>query len=205
MNHRLFTAFVISALAILATSCTEKGEVDEFADWEGRNAAYIDSIAKTARLNADGKWMRLKAYTLGDSTSLYEGNNNFFIYAHKQKEGSGTITPMFNDTVRVHYSGRLIPSESYPQGYNFDKSYSGSQLNELTDVPAIGRTGNYIVGFTTALLNMKEGDRWTIYIPSYLAYKDNEDSKIPKYSTLIFDIQLARIYRYGIDTDTSWH
>ncbi len=39
----------------------------------------------------------------------------------------------------------------------------------------------------------------------YLAYKDNEDSKIPKYSTLIFDIQLARIYRYGIDTDTSWH
>ena len=204
MNHKLFTALVIATLALLA-SCSEKGEVDEFDNWEARNEAYIDSIARTAKLNADGKWMKIKAYTLGDSTSWYEGNNNYFVYVHKQKDGSGTYSPMFNDTVRVHYSGRLIPSTSYPQGYNFDKSYSTSQLNELTDVPAINSTGSYIVGFTTALLNMKEGDRWTIYIPSYLGYQDAESSKIPKYSTLIFDVQLARIYRYGIDTDTSWH
>ena len=205
MNNKLFTAIITCVLALLITSCSEKGEADEFDNWQARNENYLDSIAKTAKLNADGKWMKLKAYTIGDSTSLYEGNNNYFVYVHKQKEGSGTYSPLFNDSVRVHYSGRLIPSESYPQGYNFDKSYSSSQLNELTDVPRLNKTGGYIVGFTTALLNMKEGDRWTVYIPAYLAYKDEDQSSIPGYSTLIFDIQLAQIYRYGIDTDTSWH
>lgn len=204
MNHKLFTALVISALALLA-SCSEKGEVDEFDNWDARNEAYIDSIARTAALNADGKWMKLKAYTLGDSTSWYEGNNNYFVYVHKQKDGNGTYSPLFNDSVRVHYSGRLIPTASYPQGYNFDKSYSGTQLNELTDVPIINRTGGFIIGFTTALLNMKEGDRWTVYIPSYLAYKDADNAKIPKNSSLVFELQLAQIYRFGIDTDTSWH
>ena len=206
MNNKTLILILITICAFLA-SCSEKGEVSDYDNWEERNDSFIDSIAKLAAQNADGNWEVLKAYTLGDSTDIYKGNNNLFVYVHKQKEGTGTYSPFFNDSVRVHYSGRLIPTELYPYGYNFDKSYSGSELNELTDVPMLNRTGAYIVGFTTALLHMKEGDRWIIYMPSYLGYKDEEQTgaNIPAHSTLIFEIQLARIYRYCKNSDTSWH
>lgn len=53
---------------------------------------------------------------------------------------------------------------------------------------------------------MVEGDAWKIVVPYYLGYGENDYSSasIPGFSTLIFDIKLARIYRYKVDTDTSW-
>lgn len=201
---KLLTLLVLGTLLTL-TACEEKGEVGEYDNWEDRNIAFIDSIAKVAEQNADSRWMILKAYNLGDSASLYKGNRNLFVYAHKQKDGTGTVSPLFNDSVRVHYSGRLMPTELHPQGLNFDKSYSGQTLDEETDVPYLNRTGSYVVGFTTALMHMKEGDNWTIYIPAYLGYGATSTSSIPEQSALIFDVQLARIYHYGYDTDTSWH
>jgi len=53
---------------------------------------------------------------------------------------------------------------------------------------------------------MVEGDRWKIVVPYYLGYGESSSlTTIPNYSTLIFDVKLARIYKYKIDTDTTWH
>jgi FKBP-type peptidyl-prolyl cis-trans isomerase len=54
-------------------------------------------------------------------------------------------------------------------------------------------------------MNMVEGDRWKVVMPQYLGYKDNATGDIPAYSTLIFDIKLARVYRNGDNSNTSWH
>ena len=66
---------------------------------------------------------------------------------------------------------------------------------------------NTVIGYATAVMNMVEGDRWKIVIPYSIGYGSGSNSSktIPAYSTLIFDLQLARIYRYKIDTDTTWH
>ena len=50
-----------------------------------------------------------------------------------------------------------------------------------------------ITGWTTALQQMKAGDRWEVYIPSDLAYGDNGQSSIPGFSTLIFDMTLVDV------------
>ncbi len=195
------------SLTLLLTSCSEHEAAGEYDNWQERNQHYIDSIYHAATANADGTWLCLKAYNIGEDESLYLDQPNQFVYAKKLQTGTGTVSPLYNDSVRVHYSGRLIPTNMYPDGYNFGKSYSTSILNPDTDVPTLLAVKDNVVGFITALLNMHEGDRWMVYIPHDLGYGKSEytSATIPAYSTLIFDIQLARVYRFKVDTDTSWH
>ncbi|MBQ7686472.1 MAG: FKBP-type peptidyl-prolyl cis-trans isomerase [Bacteroidaceae bacterium] len=195
-------------LVLCLFSCSEKDEVSEFDNWRDRNQAFIDSIARVAQTNADGSWEIIKAFNLGDDASLYQGMNNYFIYVKKLEVGTGTYSPMYVDSVRIHYIGRLIPTAQHPQGKAFGKSYSTNELNETTDVPTIFCVNqNLVVGISTALMHMHEGDRWLVYIPYYLGYGATDYTKgaIPAYSALVYDLKLARIYRYKIDTDTAWH
>ena len=209
-RNTLFTMLfmaVVAGSALLTSSCSESEDPSEFDNWQARNDHFIDSIAHVADLNADGSWERIKAFNIGEETSLYLGQNKYFIYVKRLETGSGTYSPLYTDSVRVHYSGRLIPSKSYSAGYQFDKSYDGSAWVESTDVPSLMGVNGVVTGFATALMYMKEGDRWLVYVPYYLGYgtKDYTKAQIPGYSTLVFDVKLARIYRYKIDTDTSWH
>lgn len=206
LKKLLIPIVALLALVFVAPSCSEHEEAGEFDNWQERNRHYVDSIATEAKINADGTWTKIKSYTLGDSLGL-DGSNDYYIYVRKIEHGSGAYSPLYTDSVRVHYSGRLIPSSTYPNGYNFGKSYSTSVLNEDTDVPLLVGVDENVIGFATALMHMVEGDRWEVVIPYYLGYGTGNSTStgIPGYSTLIFDVKLARIYRYKIDTDTGWH
>ena len=188
---------------LFATSCEESEEVSEYDNWKDRNTHYIDSIASLARGNADG-WSQIPAYTMG-SILGEDGNKSYYIYVKKLEAGTGTYYPQSGDTVRVHYQGRLIPTSSHPLGLVFDKSYATNSLNEKTDVPTLLSVSGTVVGFSTALMHMVEGDRWKVVIPHYLGYQGSATGSIPAFSTLIFDMKLARIYHNGDDYDTSWH
>ena len=194
------------ALFFLA-SCSEKDEVGEYDNWRTRNQQYVDSIADLADAGKNG-WTKIIAYNLITREARPDLNNNYYIYVQKLENGTGTRHAEQNDSVRVHYLGRLIPSSSYTQGNVFDKSYSTYTFNEETDVPKLmAASNNMITGFATAVMNMVEGDRWKVVVPYYLGYNPevNPSSLVPDYSTLIFDIKLVRIYKYHIDTDTTWH
>jgi len=93
---------------------------------------------------------------------------------------SGT-SPKATETVTTHYRGTLI------DGTEFDSSYS---RNKPTSFPVNG----VIKGWTEALLMMKPGDKWKLFIPAELAYGDRgAGPKIGPGSTLIFDIELIKI------------
>lgn len=199
----LFT-FLFSLFSFI--SCSETEVAGEYDNWQAINDAYIDSIADVARNCTDGSWTMYKTFNIGDNTGL-DGENKLYIYVQKLVDGDGTYSPQYNDSVRVHYSGRLLPSASYPLGYQFGKSYNGSTLNTETDVPSLLAVSENVPGFATALMYMVEGDHWRVTIPYYLAYGDDENSSgtIPAYSTLIFDVILAKVYKYQVDTNTSWY
>ncbi len=192
---------------LLLVACSEKEEESEYVNWKERNQLYIDSIAAICELNEDGCWEKIVAFNLNDSVESMSPNNNHYIYVHKEAEGKGTYSPLYNDSIRVHYLGRLISSTSYPQGYIFGKSYGTYVLNEATDVPALMCVSSNIVGFATAVMNMVEGDRWKVYIPYYLGYGEssNSSTSIPAYSALTFDVYLSKIYKYKINNDTTWY
>jgi FKBP-type peptidyl-prolyl cis-trans isomerase FklB len=95
------------------------------------------------------------------------------------KEGTGR-TPNRGETVVVHYTGTLI------DGTVFDSSRKGAQ-------PAEFELGRVIKGWNEGLALMKKGARWQLYVPSELAYGDQEQGQIKPGSTLIFDVELIDI------------
>ena len=191
--HKLISLLFIATIGCLFTSCEETAEVDEFANWESRNTVFIDSIARVAQANADGKWLRILSYKL-DSVNINGNLVNYdaanYVYCHIEQEGIGTKHPV--STVLANYRGRLIPTSSHPQGKVFDESYRG-ELNPATNKPIEFSLDNVIVGWTTALMHMVEGDYWRLYIPANLGYGSTESTDIPAHSALIFDINLAKV------------
>ncbi len=98
------------------------------------------------------------------------------------EEGVGP-SPRLKDQVKVHYKGTLI------DGTIFDSSYDREQ-------PATFQVTKVIKGWTEALLLMKTGSKWEVYIPSDLAYGINGSRNIigPN-ETLIFEVELIEIIR----------
>ena len=94
--------------------------------------------------------------------------------------GSGTVAPKINSVVTVHYKGALI------NGREFDSSIGRGY-------PEAFRVGELIEGFRMALLSMREGDKWVVYIPQEQGYGKRASGPIPGYSTLVFEIELIKI------------
>lgn len=98
------------------------------------------------------------------------------------KQGNGP-KPTANDTVRCHYTGTLI------DGTVFDSSV---ERGEPAEFPVSG----VIRGWVEALQLMPVGSKWKLFIPSALAYGDNQAGPtIAPGSTLVFDVELLEIVK----------
>ena len=192
---KLISLLFITTIGCLFASCEETAEVDEYANWQERNTEFIDSIAKVAEANADGKWLRVLSFKLNEKDmegNIVEHDIDDYVYCHIESQGTGTEYPLFTDTVSVNYRGRLIPTLSYPEGKVFDQSYKGA-LNPAVNVPSRFNVNGVIIGWSSVLQQMVTGDTWRVYIPANLAYKSAKQTNIPAYSALIFDINLVKI------------
>ncbi len=90
-------------------------------------------------------------------------------------------SPKLNSTVTVNYIGTLI------DGTEFDNSY---KRNESTTF----QISHLIKGWQEALILMKPGDKWKLFVPSELAYGEQAPGTIIQpNSTLIFEIELLSI------------
>lgn len=193
-----FLAVALFAVFGLASCSEEDDTVEEFPNWQARNDAFFnsltDSVMNLLELNpARTDWKRIKSWSKSDSI---EGSNSDYIIVNVIEEGdAASATPLYTDTVTVHYLGRLLPSVSYPYGYVFDQSYYGNYYDDVSKPlqMAIGNSGgNMLVdGFATALQHMRRGDHWMVYIPYQLGYGSQSQTGVPAYSTLIFDLRLV--------------
>ena len=193
-----FRNIIWCLLAVLAlASCKEEDDaVEEFANWQATNDEYFSNLvskvmsgAQPATLN---KWEVIPCYTIpeiGYTLSYFD-----YIVVEKLEQGSGTTSPLLTDSVEVHYLGRLLPSRSYPQGYIFDRSYSGT-FDPVLATPSKFAAIGVVKGFSTALMRMHRGGGWRVYIPYQLAYGGVAGTSVPAYSTLIFDIKMEDFWR----------
>ncbi|MDR1408332.1 MAG: FKBP-type peptidyl-prolyl cis-trans isomerase [Tannerella sp.] len=95
-------------------------------------------------------------------------------------QGDGEI-PTSENQVTVHYTGRLL------DGTVFDSSVERGE-------PATFGVSQVIPGWSEILQRMPVGSKYTVWIPSELAYGINgSGQQIKPNSTLIFDIELLDI------------
>ncbi len=199
MKKSFLTFLLVALLAPLClTSCSEDdNEVEEFPNWRQTNEEQLAALYERAQGVTDGSWKVIKNYTLEDAVPGSAANS---IVVEVLQAGTGSGSPMFSDSVKINYRGRLLPSTSYPDGYVFDESYTGD-YNPATANPVTMYVGELVDGFATALQNMRIGDHWRVYMPYQLGYGVNGTSSgIPGYSTLVFDIALVAYYRAGTST-----
>lgn len=160
-------------------------------DLEAAMASFQRDLRRKAalrRINADPE---LKALAEKNAKAGKE-----FLAANEKKEGvkktksglqykvtkAGTgKSPEANSSVRVHYHGTL------PDGTVFDSSVEREE-------PAEFPLGGVIAGWTEGLQLMKEGGKWTFYVPSNLAYDLQQKSeKIGPNQVLVFEVELLKV------------
>lgn len=89
--------------------------------------------------------------------------------------------PSPRSIVTCRYRGQTIG------GKTFDENFSAP-------CAAAFRVNELIPGFQVALVNMRPGDRWQVYIPSDMAYGPRGAGRdIPGGGTLVFEILLVSI------------
>ena len=194
----LMTAFVLS-------SCSETDDdasLSEFANWQERNdKAFADTLAYAKAQIAAGStdWKIFLNWSLEGQTPNKDLNGNDinlsygdedYIVVHVLHAGSGEEAPMYTDSIQMSYRGRLIPTDSYKNGYVFDQTFQGTYHSE-TALPTKSTVDyGWVDGFTTALLKMHVGDHWQVFIPQKMGYGSETRTGIPQYSLLRFEMAL---------------
>ena len=196
----LWVIGLLFSVSFTVVSCDETtGVPDPYTDWEIRNQLYIDSIAKVAKANLGeevGQWKVIHTYKFVPPLNELNPDVNDYVYCRILEKGTGTVKPLYSDSVAAHYRGQLIPLYD-GQKVVFDQSFQG-ELKEDVAVPVTfgvwDGVGGVIEGWSSVLQQMVEGDRWEVHIPYQLGYGIYGRDAIPGYSTLIFDMQLVKIY-----------
>ena len=102
---------------------------------------------------------------------------------YKIIEAGNSVKPGPQDTVLVRYKGTLI------DGTVFDEVDAESEPIRLT-------LDRVISGWTEGLQLIGEGGKAQLYIPSELGYGASGSGSIEPNSTLIFDVELEKVFPY---------
>jgi FKBP-type peptidyl-prolyl cis-trans isomerase len=94
-----------------------------------------------------------------------------------QEEGTG-IRAFAGDKLRVSYEGRFLSGEVFDSNESFD---------------FILNAGSVIAGWYQMCQEMREGDTFTIFLPSLYGYGRSGSGSIPPNTVLVFDITLIRV------------
>lgn len=93
-------------------------------------------------------------------------------------------TPSPTDEVSVNYRGKLL------DGSEFDSSYARG-------TPATFKVNGVIKGWQEALVLMKPGSKWQLFVPPELGYDTTPRPGIPAGSLLTFEVELLSVKPNG--------
>ncbi len=188
----VFFCLLLSSSVSLLSCSEENTEEGEYDNWQVKNDEMTSQWASQAN---NGTYNKILTYSKDASAQNLKSSD--YIYVETLTSGSSAESPIYTDTVRVAYRGRLLPSKTYSDGYVFDQTYL-KDFDWLTANVRDLAVSGLVDGFSTALMNMHRGDRWCVRIPYQLGYGSvAQGSSVPAYSNLVFDIVLQDFWHPG--------
>ena len=156
---------VKDAMAGKKSTPAERQQLNEFARNAVQASAAHNKTAAQEFLAKNGKEKGVQTTASG--------------LQYKIIKAGDSKTPLVSatDEVTVNYRGKLI------DGTEFDSSYSRGQ-------PASFPANGVIKGWQEALVMMRPGTHWELYVPPELAYGPAPRPGIPANSALIFDVEV---------------
>ena len=210
----------LTLLVLAFTACSETDdEESEYSNWKSRNENYFQMMMNTAHdsikyakdqygtaWEEQCNWRTYLSYSQQVDTTHITADS---ICVQILRRGSGLGTsPLATDSVRINYRTMLIYTKEHPAGLVVDHSGLFSSFESVFDRniarPSTFKVSALCRGVATALLYMKPGDLWRLYMPSQLAYGTKKQGSIPAHSTLVFEMDLVDTWPMGT-TPTPWH
>jgi FKBP-type peptidyl-prolyl cis-trans isomerase len=113
------------------------------------------------------------------------------------REGEGP-KPSQGQQISVHYAGWLEDGSLFDTSVDSIARASGQYEQLLAmhrgDFSPITKLLSpdlrLIAGFKEALLEMKAGDKWRVFIPPHLGYGSQGSGPIPPNANLVFDLEM---------------
>lgn len=186
MKKLLILSFMASMLLFIACDKTETFD----------DTRRIDNEEQFAKISRNSEYKKLESKT-GEGFIMYK----------VIEEGVSEEKPLFNDKVKVQYTGW------YKHYWTRDDEFTGddgntfknklvfdtTELDEGKHVTREFTVNGTVDGYATALQHMNVGDKWEIWIPWKLGYGGGygytSSSRIPEYTTLCFEIKLVGVVK----------
>lgn len=124
--------------------------------------------------------VNLQKYLADNNVTVNPSATGLYRIITEQGKGAKVAN---NKKVDVHYTGKLL------DGSKFDSSYDRNEPISITE----GKH-EVIPGWEEGLMGLPEGTKATLIIPCDLAYGPTGSGSIPPYSTLVFDVEVVKVY-----------
>lgn len=200
---------LIVPLLLLASCKDSEAESNVRQNWPERNVQWFAEIydaaraeIETAKAQYGSDWEKhcdWRVYKTLLKSQDVQGPPSDYVVCKINEKGDGDWSPAYTDSVRLYYRGWIM-DDNYPASKDnmtvFSQTYYG-EFNPATAAPVAMAASALVEGFTTAIQYMVEGDDWSVYIPSELAYGAKASDAIPAYSTLLFRIRVERVHKSG--------
>lgn len=195
--------FLLPLAALLFASCEEVQEASKYDNWQARNEAFIDSIAReTGGLIIDSEEKAAavevgRLFAIATTAGTMSGDQ--YVYCKKITANPDGRRPLYTESVSAYYYGTLITGDRFDGNFTGYSALDQGTLNATDkaptefDAPSEFSVSGVISGWTAALQLMKTGERWMLYIPYQSGYGTSGDRNILGYSALTFDLDLVEV------------
>ena len=181
--------FLLPLAALLFASCEEVQEASKYDNWQARNEAFIDSIAReTGGLIIDSEEKAAavevgRLFAIATTAGTMSGDQ--YVYCKKITANPDGRRPLYTESVSAYYYGTLITGDRFDGNFTGYSALDQGTLNATDKAPT--------EGWTAALQLMKTGERWMLYIPYQSGYGTSGSGSILGYSALTFDLDLVEV------------
>jgi len=165
----------LSLCLLLIPSCKTNDPAGTYAAWKLQNESYFSNMKDST------------GYVLYNIPENQGGGSYYYKITTPGNQAS--VSPLYNNQVKVNYRGKLINQVV------FDQTYSGLMPPmDSISTPGVFYANQLIRGWTLNLMQMKVGETRRIVLPQELGYgATGAGQDIAPYSTTVWEVQLVKV------------